>query len=96
MTHDVNEIAKISQTNEELMYLLNNDINKIQDESHQIKSGIKDVVDNSHKTHIIMEKTKSRIDRMLKSIGTASSHIESLKDVVDNLSELTENDETAS
>jgi len=96
VTHDVNEIAKISQTNEELMYLLNNDINKIQDESHQIKSGIKDVVDNSHKTHIIMEKTKSRIDRMLKSIGTASSHIESLKDVVDNLSELTENDETAS
>jgi|GEM_PF-1091288 len=96
VTHGVNEIAEISQTNEELMHLLNNDINKIQDESHQIKSGIEDVVDNSHKTHIIMEKTKSRIDRMLKSIGTASSHIESLKDVVDNLSELTENDETVS
>ncbi|WP_240838837.1 methyl-accepting chemotaxis protein [Acidaminobacter sp. JC074] len=95
VTSGVNEIANISETNEELMQLLNKDIKNIQDESHQIKSGIEDVVDNSHKTHVIMEKTKSRIDTMLTCIKTASSHIESLKGVVDDLSELTENQENA-
>jgi len=86
---DVNQIDTISRKNDQMMQLLNGDIQKIYKESHQINSGIGEVVDNSHKTHTIMEATKGRIDTMLDSIKTASSHIGNLETVVTSLSDLT-------